>query len=228
MSAAAQQREPARGLPEPLPPGERVLWQGAPEWRALARRALHVRKVAVYFAAVAVWLAADALVAGAGAATALGQALSQVAVGAAAVGILALLAWLMGRTTVYTITDQRVVLRLGVALPVTVNLPYAMVDSADLRHYRDGTADLALALNPEERVSYLLFWPHVRPWCLRRPRPMLRVLPDAERAAAALAGALAASQGQGAAAVPAAAPGSAVSPRVPEAAGLALDAEGMR
>ncbi len=31
--------------PQALPAGERMLWQGAPSWRALARRSLHVRKV---------------------------------------------------------------------------------------------------------------------------------------------------------------------------------------
>lgn len=220
MSAGEQ--APGRGLPEPLPPGEQVLWQGAPYGKALARHALHVRKVGAYFAAVAVWLAADALAGGAGPVAALGQAMSQVVIGAGAIAILGLLAWLMGRTTVYTITDRRVVMRLGVALPVTVNLPYAMVDGADLRAYRDGTADLSLTINPEERVSYVMFWPHVRPWCLRRPRPMLRVLPDAERAAAVLAEALAASQGQAASAA-APADGRASAP-----AGMALQEDGAR
>ena len=37
------------GLPEPLPAGERMIWQGKPDWRALALRAFHVRKVAIYF-----------------------------------------------------------------------------------------------------------------------------------------------------------------------------------
>lgn len=220
-----EQEGPGRGLPEPLPPGERLLWQGAPDWRALARHALHVRKVAAYFTAVALWLAADALASGAGVAAALGQAMSQVAIAVGAIAILCLLAWLMARTTVYTITDRRVVMRLGVALPVTVNLPYAKVDGADLRAYRDGTGDLSLTLNPGERLSYILFWPHVRPWCLRRPRPMLRVLPDAERAAAVLAEALAASQAQPAAGAPAAKPAAGAA-TVPE--DMTLQGEGAR
>ena len=42
--------EAAPGLPEPLPAGERVLWQGKPDWKRLANEAFHVRQVAVYFA----------------------------------------------------------------------------------------------------------------------------------------------------------------------------------
>jgi hypothetical protein len=42
--------EVAPGLPSALPPGERVVWQGPPDWRSLAVHAFHVRKIAVYFA----------------------------------------------------------------------------------------------------------------------------------------------------------------------------------
>ena len=41
--------EPIRGLPGPLPEGETILWQGAPDWRVLAVQAFHVRAVAIYF-----------------------------------------------------------------------------------------------------------------------------------------------------------------------------------
>ena len=41
-----------RELPEALPDGERILWQDAPDWRALYRRAFHGRTLAVYFALV--------------------------------------------------------------------------------------------------------------------------------------------------------------------------------
>ena len=35
--------EPLKGLPEALPAGEQVLWQGAPAWRGLALDAYRVR-----------------------------------------------------------------------------------------------------------------------------------------------------------------------------------------
>jgi hypothetical protein len=47
--------EPIRGLPEKLPEGEHILWQGAPDPRRLAREALGVRWVAAYFILLAVW-----------------------------------------------------------------------------------------------------------------------------------------------------------------------------
>jgi len=41
--------EPIPGLPEPLPADERILWQGRPDWRGLARRAFHAPLVGAYF-----------------------------------------------------------------------------------------------------------------------------------------------------------------------------------
>ena len=42
--------EPAFGLPEPLPQGEHILWQGAPDFTDMAIRVFHLRKAAIYFA----------------------------------------------------------------------------------------------------------------------------------------------------------------------------------
>ena len=42
--------EPVWGLPEQPPEGEQILWQGKPDWRVLARQAMHVPLLAVYFA----------------------------------------------------------------------------------------------------------------------------------------------------------------------------------
>ena len=47
------------GLPEPLPHGERILWQGAPAWGSIARRVFHLRKVALYFGVLLAWTVAS-------------------------------------------------------------------------------------------------------------------------------------------------------------------------
>jgi len=39
--------DPVKGLPEHLPQGEVMLWQGSPHWQSLALRAFHIRKVAL-------------------------------------------------------------------------------------------------------------------------------------------------------------------------------------
>jgi hypothetical protein len=193
------------GLPESLPAGERLLWQGAPDWRALAVEALHVRKVALYFAVLLAWRGADAVAGGAGVAAALWHAIGVLPLALLALALLAGFAALVGRTTVYTVTDRRIVMRIGVVLSVTFNLPYSAIGAASLRPRSDGHGDIALALAGRDRIAYLHLWPHARPWQLRRPEPMLRALPQARQVAQTIADALAASAAQASPTLPAAA-----------------------
>ena len=167
--------EPIRGLPGELPADERIVWQGSPEWKRLAVDAFHVRPVAAYFAVLVGWAAA--LGNGQG-------ALVTLAVGAGGMIVLGLLAWSAARMTVYTLTDKRIVLRIGVALPKCINLPLSQLESADLDAAR---GNIALKVSGAQRLGWIALWPHARPWRLNRVEPMLRALPDAAKVAALLA-----------------------------------------
>ncbi len=182
--------EPIPGLPALPPEGETILWQGGPDWRGLAWRAFHVREVAFYFAALVAAQPVLALSQGTPLAATLLPMTWIALAGCVAAGLLAALAWLAARGTVYTITNRRLVMRFGIALPMTINLPFALVAGAGLKLRRSGLGDIPVALVPGERVSYIVMWPHARPWRLGRPEPMLRDLPEAKRAADILARAL--------------------------------------
>ena len=47
------------GLPEPLPAGESIVWQGRPRALSMARQALWLDGIAVYFAALLLWRLAE-------------------------------------------------------------------------------------------------------------------------------------------------------------------------
>jgi hypothetical protein len=175
------------GLPEALPAGERLLWQGAPDWRALARRVFHVNKVAAYFALLLAWRVAGVLADGGGVHEALASLTWLVPLFALALGLLLLLARWTAGSTVYTLTNQRVVLRIGIVLTVAYNLPLKRIESADLHGVRGGCADIALTLERDTRIAWLHLWPHARPWRVARPQPMLRALRDAPAVSALLA-----------------------------------------
>jgi hypothetical protein len=175
--------EPVRGLPGHLPAGEHILWQGAPDWRVLLRSAFHGKLIAIYFALLATAGLVTGNLVGAGV---------TVGAGLLCIAVLALLAWSSARTTVYTLTNKRLVLRIGVALPKCFNLPLKLVQAADLKPLGTGHADIALTMAGETRLAYLLLWPHARPWHLKHPRPMLRSVPEAEAVAAKLTRACAA------------------------------------
>ncbi len=179
------------GLPAPLPAGEHILWQGRPCGFGIAFRALHLRLVGLWFAGLALWAALPPALAGRPVEAAT-LALPTLGAGLGALALLALLGWLSARTTTYTITNRRVVMRVGIALPMTLNLPFALVESAGCRVHRDGSADLPLRPRAGNRIAYLHLWPHARPWHLNRPEPMLRSVAAGREVAQILAGALAA------------------------------------
>jgi hypothetical protein len=182
--------EPVKGLPELLPAGERMLWQGQPSWRALAIRVFHVRKIAIYFGLILAWRLTSGWVDGSSLASTAAFVLWFLPVALAAVVIPTLLAWLYARTTVFTITNRRVVMRYGVALPWSLNLPYRTIESAAMSVQKDGTADIAIALTGLGRISYLHLWPFARPWRINNAQPMMRALPDGLKVARILALAL--------------------------------------
>lgn len=185
----------ALDLPAPLPPEEKILWMGAPRWWTLAQRVFHLRVLAVYFVVMIGSNAAWKLSQGVGIAEALSSASLLLPLALAGLGIFALLGWLMAVTTTYAITDRQVLMRIGVALSITVNVPLRDVREASLRAFADGTGDIPIAVNGTERVAYFTLWPHARPWKYNPTQPMLRCVPDAAGVARILSGALAAASG---------------------------------
>lgn len=174
--------EPVRGLPETPPEGERILWQGRPDTWALAREALNIKWVAGYFVVLAIWrfiAVVDLMPLG----QAIGAATPFFILGAIVMGLLYAIAYVQARATVYTVTNRRVAMRIGAALTVTLNLPYTQIASADLARRRDGTGTISFLTLGETRLSYLVCWPHVRPWKMNPAQPALRCIPDAQKVA---------------------------------------------
>lgn len=178
--------EPIPGLPEQPPKGEEILWRGKPSTMALARDALNLYWVIGYFLLLSVWrfvTVMDVLPLG----QAIGAAVPFVLLGIVVAALLITVAFVQARNTVYTITSARVVMRIGAALTLTLNLPYREVGNAALKLHKDGTGTIALETTGKTRLSYLVIWPHARSWRFNPPQPALRCIPDAEAVARILA-----------------------------------------
>jgi len=173
-----------RGFPGRLPEGETLLWQGAPDWRILARTALHTRTLGLYFAALACLAGVTGHMTGALSVAGLGLVPLVLAYG---------YAWAVSRSSVYSITNKRVVLHIGLAFQVTLNLPLERVAAADVRAGAGGSGDLSLTLAGADRFAYVVLWPHARPWHFARAQPTMRGLADVAQPAQILARALGAS-----------------------------------
>jgi hypothetical protein len=97
------------------------------------------------------------------------------------------------------------------------------IHGAAVKLYADGKGDIALATATDQRIGYLITWPHLRPGHVTRPQPSLRSIPDAARAAELLANALAAEANQAVAT-----PALATPPRTAEPRAAAPNASGPR
>jgi hypothetical protein len=153
-----------------LAPGEQIVWEGKPSIGALAIDVFHIRPVISYFV----------LLSAVGFARALGghvfffAALMPLASGAAVAGLLYAAAYGVSRSTGYVITTRRIVLRFGLVLPRALSIPFCQIASMSVSVATDGHGDIALRVRGDNRMPYLKLWPHVRPWHLRTPQPMLR------------------------------------------------------
>jgi len=175
--------EPVRGLPEALPEDEHILWQGAPNPLRLAKDAWSLNWIMGYFAALAVirviMVSPDMSLT-----AAMAQGIPFLFAGGIVALILIGLATVQARSTVYTLTNKRACMRIGAALTMTLNLPYVCIANANAAVRPSGLGTLTFELIGETRLSYLMTWPHVRPWHVRRTQPAFRSIPDAARVAA--------------------------------------------
>ncbi|WP_299615804.1 photosynthetic complex putative assembly protein PuhB [uncultured Tateyamaria sp.] len=178
--------EPVEGLPERPPEGEQILWQGRPDTLALAREALNLNWIIGYFVLLAGWRfisVVDLMPLG----QAIGATLPLLILGAVVCGMLYFIAMIQARATMYTITTSRIAMRIGAALTLTVNLPYRELGNAALDLRKGGTGTIALDTTGTTKLSYLVLWPHARPWRFGKTQPALRCIPDAENVARILA-----------------------------------------
>lgn len=168
------EHEPIPGLPEKLPDGEFIVWQGKPEASALVKRVFHAPTIGLYFLGlIAVHLIYQIIN---------GTELSSIAVSvgwqlflaAIGIGLLVGAGALYARSTIYTFTNHRLVIRSGVALSMMVNIPWESVESAGVRYCRDGTGDFLITPKPSKKLFYFMIWPHVRQMGFRKVQPLLR------------------------------------------------------
>ena len=180
--------EPIPGLPEKLPVGEELLWQGRPTFLRLAWHSFGVIWITAYVLLAVITQIMQSI---------LGLLeLSLLPVfsfyflnwtGASL--ILCILAYFQMRATIYTITNKRVVLRIGAALPITFNIPFKQISSVGVRTY-GRTGSIALTLLGDNKISYISCWPHARPWYFANPEPSLIFLENIDEASEILQNAM--------------------------------------
>jgi hypothetical protein len=185
--AREHEMEPVPGLPEYLPDGEKMLWQGRPSTRLLARHLLKNRWITGYFLILAAWAVIGGLYDGRPLAGIVFSVAVLTALAAILIGMLELFAWAVHKTTLYTITTQRVVIRFGVAFSMTLNLPFKQLAAISMAELPGGAGHVAIQVLSGHQISWLVQWPHVRGWRFANVEPSLICLSDAKKVADILA-----------------------------------------
>ncbi|MEM1400303.1 MAG: photosynthetic complex putative assembly protein PuhB, partial [Pseudomonadota bacterium] len=173
-------------MPGPLPLGERIIWQGKPRWQTLTRQVFHTNLVLAYFGITALWGVGRVLNEGGSVQDAAHSVAPAVVSGALVLAVFALLAWLAARTCVYTITNRRVLMRIGTALSKTIDIPFTAINAVEMKVGASGIGSISIRPTKDKTIPFFLLWPHVRPWRLRFPEPTLRALPNVEEIATLL------------------------------------------
>ena len=180
-----------------LPQGERVILQTKPDWWRLALSAFHLKAIAVYFILFALWRFGAAIHDFGSTALGTERVLGMLPSFGIGIALLLLLAWFTARATSFTLTDRRLVMRFGVALPSQLNIPLADIDAAGIHVHADASADIPVSFREDAkgRPSYFQLWPYARPLKLFAAEPILRAVPEGERVARLLAETLMSLQG---------------------------------
>ncbi|MEI7428018.1 MAG: photosynthetic complex putative assembly protein PuhB [Betaproteobacteria bacterium] len=162
------------GLPESLPEGEYVIWQGSPDVWRMAKEVFYIRPVIAYFVFLMVFSVFDGIALEHTIPTIVISAAWMFALSLVCIGLLYCLAYFTATTTVYTMTNRRIVMRIGIALTLSFNLPFKEIISADFKEKKDGFGNIPLRISTTTKIAYFHLWPHARPLRFNNPEPMLR------------------------------------------------------
>jgi len=162
------------GLPEKLPKNERILWQGSPDTKTILSKVFHIKLLGIYFGLLLAYRLVTGFSDGEPVTAILYSALTILALSGLGLGLIGLIGYLIASTAVYTITNKRVVMRIGIVLNMTFNFPLKMIESADCGFTKEGAGDIYLKLSKGTKIAIFHLWPHSRPSKWAAPQPTLR------------------------------------------------------
>ena len=74
-------------------------------------------------------------------------------------------------STVYIITENRVIIKTGAALSFLISMPFKKIKEVNLQKRGASIGTISFELLSEKRVPYISCWPSVRPWKFKRTQP---------------------------------------------------------
>ena len=89
-------------------------------------------------------------------------------------------------STVYIITENRVIIKTGAALSFLISMPFKKIKEVNLQKRGASIGTISFELLSEKRVPYISCWPSVRPWKFKRTQPAFSCIGSVDEVATVL------------------------------------------
>ena len=89
-------------------------------------------------------------------------------------------------STVYIITENRVIIKTGAALSFLISMPFKKIKEVNLQKRGASIGTISFELLSEKRVPYISCWPSVRPWKFKRTQPAFSCIGSVDEVATIL------------------------------------------
>ena len=89
-------------------------------------------------------------------------------------------------STVYIITENRVIIKTGAALSFLISMPFKKIKEVNLHKRGASIGTISFELLSEKRVPYISCWPSVRPWKFKRTQPAFSCIGSVDEVATIL------------------------------------------
>lgn len=177
--------EAPKNILDAIPNGESILWKGRPSLWGFSWNLFGLKWITLYLSilsivSVARFFASDFYTAF------YVDFLPFFLSGIFASIILICLAATQTYSTVYIITENRLIIKTGAALSFLISMPFKKIKEVNLQKRGASIGTISFELLSEKRVPYISCWPSVRPWKFKRTQPAFSCIGSVDEVATIL------------------------------------------
>ena len=174
-----------KNILDAIPEGESILWKGKPSFWGFSWYFFGLKLLAFYLIILSVVFAARLTVTDFFTAFVV-DFLPFLLSGILTSFILMALAKIQSQSSVYIITENRVIIKSGAALSFLISMPFKKIKAVNLQKRKGSLGTISFELNSGKRVPYVSCWPSVRPWRFKNTEPAFSCIENVDEVATIL------------------------------------------
>ena len=174
-----------KNILDAIPEGESILWKGKPSFWGFSWYFFGLKLLAFYLIILSVVFAARLTVTDFFTAFVV-DFLPFLLSGILTSFILMALAKIQSQSSVYIITENRVIIKSGAALSFLISMPFKKIKAVNLQKRKGSLGTISFELNSGKRVPYISCWPSVRPWRFKKTEPAFSCIENVDEVATIL------------------------------------------